>query len=154
MIWLDLDGVMADFDGHYEKLFGVRPTRNKVDWKLVNSVPDFFRTIPLMPGARELFATAAALGHGFGMLTGCPPEIDASDNQKRDWVKANFPIQMLGRRIVCCRSRDKCLHGNPGDVLVDDYTKYRHLWEDMGGIFIHHTSAAESIAALIKHYRS
>ena len=35
-----------------------------------------------------------------------------------------------------------------GDVLIDDRAKYRHLWEEAGGIFIHHTSASSSIEAL------
>jgi hypothetical protein len=37
---------------------------------------------------------------------------------------------------------------NPGDVLVDDYLRYRELWENAGGIFIHHVSAKESIRQL------
>ena len=34
----------------------------------------------------------------------------------------------------------------PGDILIDDWPKYKHLWEEAGGIFILHTSAAQSIA--------
>ena len=37
---------------------------------------------------------------------------------------------------------------NPGDVLVDDYLRYRELWEKAGGIFIHHVSVKESIRQL------
>jgi hypothetical protein len=37
---------------------------------------------------------------------------------------------------------------NPGDVLVDDYLRYRELWVKAGGIFIQHLSAAESIRQL------
>jgi len=36
----------------------------------------------------------------------------------------------------------------PGDIIIDDYLKYRHLWVEAGGIFIHHISAVESLAAL------
>ena len=35
-----------------------------------------------------------------------------------------------------------------GDVLVDDYRKDQRHWEEAGGIFIHHTSARSTIAAL------
>jgi hypothetical protein len=31
---------------------------------------------------------------------------------------------------------------------VDDYLKYRSRWEEAGGIFIHHTSALSTLAAL------
>lgn len=48
-----------------------------------------------------------------------------------------------------CLSKQKCLHMmNPGDVLVDDYLRYRELWEKAGGIFIHHVSVKESIRQL------
>jgi hypothetical protein len=39
-------------------------------------------------------------------------------------------------------------HCSPGDVLVDDRDQHRALWEQAGGLFIHHRSAAASIAAL------
>lgn len=38
----------------------------------------------------------------------------------------------------------------PGDVLVDDNLKYRELWETAGGVFIHHTSAEQTIAELVQ----
>ena len=39
-------------------------------------------------------------------------------------------------------------HCHPGDALVDDRDKHRHLWEAEGGVFIHHKDARSSIAAL------
>lgn len=149
MIWVDMDGVVANFDGHYEKLFGVRPTRwpdvENVEWKLVASVPNFFRTIPMMPDAGELLAGLHP--RPWSLLTGCPKSIDASDNQKRDWANEKFEPK---RHIVCCPAREKYLHGKPGDVLIDDYLKYRDLWVDMGGIFIHHTSAANTVREIAR----
>jgi hypothetical protein len=43
---------------------------------------------------------------------------------------------------------DKRNHCQSGDVLVDDTLKHRHLWEEAGGIFIHHKTARESIEQL------
>ena len=45
-------------------------------------------------------------------------------------------------------AREKHLHMKPGDVLVDDFLKYKELWEDAGGVFVHHTSAEQTIAEL------
>ena len=39
-------------------------------------------------------------------------------------------------------------HCHPGDVLVDDRSQHRHLWEAEGGLFVLHTSAKASIEAL------
>ena len=50
-VFVDLDGVLADFDAHYEKNFGVRPDKaaDNVDWSKVASVDRFYATMPLMP---------------------------------------------------------------------------------------------------------
>lgn len=147
MIFVDSDGVLADFDQHYWNLFGVRPTRwpdkDNVDWKLVASVPNFFLTIPRMSDFDELVGSLRS--REWTTLTGCPRSIDASDNQKRDWFKREIGPK---HPVICCPAREKCLHGKPGDVLIDDYLKYRDLWIDMGGVFIHHTSAASTIRGL------
>ena len=149
-IFLDVDGVVADFDGHYQRHFGVRPTRwpepDNVDWRLVNSVPDFYRTIPLMPRARELFQRVVDCGEGCAFLTGIPVSIDAASNQKKEWIAEHFP----NVECICCRARDKWEHGRPGDTLIDDYVKYKSAWTSMGGFFIHHTSVPETIKELWK----
>lgn len=49
-------------------------------------------------------------------------------------------------------SVDKRLHMKPGDVLVDDYLKYRPRWEEAGGIFIHYTDADSALAEIGRHF--
>ena len=148
MIWLDMDGVFADFDGHYEHHFGYRPTRwplpDTVNWKLVNSVPDFYLTIPLMPGAHDLFRYVDEVGEGCAFLTGIPSSINASKNHKVTWGNANFPET----QVFCCAAKDKWQFGEPGDTLIDDYLRYRDAWVDMGGVFVHHIDAPSTIAKL------
>lgn len=43
-LYVDLDGVLADFDTGYERAFGVRPDKaaNNVDWTMVRRTPDFY----------------------------------------------------------------------------------------------------------------
>lgn len=147
MIFVDMDGVLADFDLHYYRHFGVRPTRwpdpETVDWSKIAAIPDFFLTIPVMDGALELL-------HGiyprpFEILTGVSKSIDTTKNQKIEWIHARIEPAL---KVNCCRSRDKYQYGKPGDVLIDDYLKYKDRWVAMGGIFIHHTSAASSLRRL------
>ena len=50
-----------------------------------------------------------------------------------------------------CATRSAALkreHCHPGDALVDDRDKFRHLWERKGRVFIHHKDARTSIEAL------
>lgn len=151
MIFCDMDGVVADFDRHYEHHFGERaarwPAKETTDWDKVRSVPNFFLTIPLMPDARVLLAWLK--DRDFAMLTGVPREVDTSSNEKIDWIREKVD-SIVGRKVevICCPARLKYTHGKPGDRLIDDYLKYRDRWIEMGGIFVHHTSAASTIKEL------
>lgn len=152
-LWLDQDGVLADFNRHYKYLFNNEPTRwpepETVDWKLIESKPTFYRDIPVMSDAHSLYEYCVlfCIQHritGPAILTGLPSSIDACSNQKVDWRNAHFPHAP----IQCCAAKDKFRFCQPGDILVDDYLRYRVAWEDAGGVFVHHTSAAQSIAEL------
>ena len=100
MIWLDMDGVLADFDGHYQACFGVKPTRwpepDTVDWKLIAAVPDFYLNLPLMPGAKEL--------HRFVLYTsGYAPEVARPELQDNCGflTKPFTPTQLLATVRQC-----------------------------------------------------
>jgi hypothetical protein len=41
-----------------------------------------------------------------------------------------------------------------GDVLVDDWPKYRHLWEAAGSIFILHENADKSIEQVLNLFKT
>lgn len=77
------------------------------------------------------------------ILTGLPHGRWA-EPQKRRWAERHFP----GVKVITTTAALKREHCHPGDALVDDRDKYRHLWEAEGGVFIHHSSAEDSIAAL------
>ena len=49
-------------------------------------------------------------------------------------------------------ARDKRDHAKEGDVLVDDTLKHRHLWEEAGGIFVHHQNVPETLDALSRYF--
>jgi hypothetical protein len=146
-LYLDCDGVLADFDSAAESIFGMphRIAAEKIGapafWSKVRNRRGFYRHLTLMPVARELFA---AVGHlNPVILTGCPIGGWAVA-QKVVWSAEHFP----GTHIITCMSAEKRKHLRAGDILVDDYLKYRSRWEEKGGIFIHHTSAKASIAEL------
>lgn len=150
-LFLDCDGVLADFDQAAEIVFGF-PPRQAEDrlgtqefWRLLLETPKFYETLPVMQDAMELVDAVRHLNPI--ILTGCPLGIWAQE-QKINWRNKNFP----GIPMITTLSKDKKTHAKPGDVLVDDFLKYRHLWVDHGGIFIHHTSAATSIEALKEYF--
>ena len=146
-LYLDCDGVLADFDRGAEEVLGVPPRAFEAQhgrdgfWARLAQAPDFFYHLPLMPGAKQLFAAVRHLHPT--ILTGLPRG-DWAAAQKVRWAAHHFP----GTRIITCLAADKRDHCCPGDVLVDDMLKYRHLWEDAGGIFVHHRDARQAMDEL------
>lgn len=147
MIWLDCDGVLADFDKGFYQKFGISSEEYEEQhgakdfWFKIKNSLNFFGTLPLMPDAMQLYKAVEQLRPI--ILTGCPFG-NWAEHQKFGWRDKHFP----GVPMVTCLSRNKKSFCKPGDILIDDLTKYQHLWEDAGGKFILHTSAASSISSL------
>ena len=146
-LFLDCDGVLADFDHAAVQVFGMPAHeaeqvlgKNKF-WRTLREHEDFYGSLPLMPDARKLFNAVRHLKPI--ILTGCPLG-GWAESQKHRWAAVHFP----GTKIITCMAREKRMHMKPGDVLVDDTLTYKHLWEDAGGVFIHYTSADNAIAEL------
>lgn len=150
-VFLDCDGVLADFDRAGELCFGMPPRAaedmlgTKEFWRQLEEADVFYRRLPLMADARALYEGVAHLNPT--ILTGCPRG-DWAQAQKVAWAAEHFP----GVPIITCRSADKRDHAKPGDVLIDDWPQHRHRWIEMGGVFISHFCAETSLAALWAHY--
>ena len=139
-LYIDLDGVMADFDKYFLEEFGVES--NKLDdptlWKWINSHGNFFRNLPVMEGALEFFKWVEHLDPI--ILTACPKSnYTTAAVQKRQWVYEHISkditvIPMMG-------GKNKCLFmHSPGDILIDDFEKNCIPWREHGGIAIQHTN--------------
>ena len=148
-LFLDCDGVLADFDSHFEFKFGMKSDAYETlhgtskFWQDIKNCGEFFTDLPLMPDAMELYESVKHLRPI--ILTGTPFG-HWSVAQKLAWRNKHFK----GVPMVTCTSKHKRDYCQPGDVLIDDLLKYKHLWEEAGGIFIVHTSAQQSIAELNK----
>jgi hypothetical protein len=152
-LFLDLDGVLADFDAGARKLFGMSSKAfeeqhgKREFWRRIARDKDFYGTLPLMADARLLFDAVAHLEPT--ILTGLPLGNWAAP-QKVRWAAEHFP----GTKIITTMARDKYKHMTGMDVLVDDRADHRARWEDAGGTFIHHRNARDSLEQLAKLYPS
>jgi 5'(3')-deoxyribonucleotidase len=146
-LFLDCDGVLANFDKGAEAALGMPPKafeqRHGLGrfWARLHRTPDFYARLEELPDARELFDGVKHLNPV--ILTGCPRGGWAED-QKVRWADEHFP----GTRIITCMARDKRDHGQRGDILIDDTLRHRERWEETCGVFIHHRNARQSLAAL------
>lgn len=145
-LFIDLDGVLADMDTAYHAITGTTPDKllDNIDWRKIVAVPGFYANLPPMPDMEALWAYVSTWPNVV-ILTGVPTSVPEAAADKRAWVTKHLGADV---KMIACRSRDKSLHAKPGDILVDDWTRYQKYWLDAGGIWITHTSAASSIAAL------
>lgn len=149
-LFLDCDGVLADFDTGAERVLGMAPRAFEKKfglgrfWAKLARDGDFYASLPLMPDAQQLFDGVAHLDPI--ILTGCPRGGWAED-QKVRWAAQHFP----GTPIITCMARDKRDHAARGDILVDDTLRHRERWEESGGLFIHHRNARDTLRALAAH---
>jgi hypothetical protein len=147
-LFLDCDGVLADFDAYATEVLGASPQDfearhgRREFWRRIAGHGDFFARLPLMADARRLWDAVAHL-HPV-ILTGTP-QGDWAAPQKLRWAAEHFPQA----RMITTLARAKRDHMEaPGDVLVDDLVKFRGLWEEAGGVFVHHRSAEATLAEL------
>ena len=152
-LFLDADGVLADFDLGARKLLAMKPKKfiakhgRGTFWKRLANAKNFYGTLPEMPDARLLFDAVKHLEPT--ILTGLPLGRWAAP-QKVEWAAGHFP----GVPIITCMAADKHKHMHPGDVLVDDREKHREAFEAAGIVFVHHKSAEESLRQLVKIFPS
>lgn len=168
-VYCDLDGVLADFNHACIHLFPEGgPIADKIPthtvtkltyeeetemWRRVEAKPDFFASLPWMPDGEELwiFLDWNCVPPP-AVLTGLPVGRagQMASKQKEQWCR-----EKLGEHITvfCCGTRNKQKFSGPRCILVDDRGDLREAWEARGGIFIHHTSAAESIRQLREVFR-
>ena len=107
-IYIDMDGVLANFDKAAEEhpsngIKGFRP-----DLTL-----DFSKFEP-MPGAIKAVQELIDMGHELFIATTPPWNHPDSWGQKRDWVEKNLP--KLKKKMVLTHRKDLLI----GDILIDD----------------------------------
>jgi hypothetical protein len=152
-LFLDADGVLADFDEGARRLFGMSSAEFEAKhgksefWRRIAKARNFYGTLPEMPDARLLFDGVKDLKPT--ILTGLPMGKWAAP-QKVEWAAEHFP----GVPIITCMARDKHKHMKPGDVLVDDSETHRAAFEAAGVVFIQHENAADSLRQLAKIFPS
>jgi 5'(3')-deoxyribonucleotidase len=137
VVFLDLDGVLADFDAS---------VANHIQDPPEMFVPGFFRNLKVMPGAHK--AVAQLLSNpDLDIYIGSKPTTGnlLSTVEKYEWVAVHFP-RLLKRIVLVC---NKALLR--GDFLVDD-DKDRWAYK-FQGTFLHFdkTKSEESWQGMVEY---
>jgi 5'(3')-deoxyribonucleotidase len=153
-LYLDMDGVVADFDEYAARTLGIPPSSgiypDEVWYKLATNAR-LYRDLIKTPYADELVFHCSRIAKKFNFelyfLTAVPKGNDVpwAFYDKVVWAQKNFPAipVMFGPF-----SRDKHVHCRPGDVLIDDRRSNIEEWRAAGGIGILHTEYESTKAVL------
>ena len=158
-IYLDMDGVVADFDKRFEDLSGMMPQayvdKNGLDafWDLIDEKHKvaFWRGIELMPGAEKLVNFVEQ--YPFEMLT-APSIKKQSVIGKGLWVKDKVGTLYSSKPKVTYRSAKQKHTVKPNltkfDILIDDKASTIDRWNGAGGTAILYQNADQVINDLKK----
>ena len=146
-IYVDMDGVLVDFDGGYEKLTGM--TTREADkkgpeffWKPISKAgAKWWITLNWMPDGKQLWDYVKKYNPE---LLSAPSREEASKMGKRIWVKRELP----GAKLILRSADKKQEFASPTSILIDDREKNIEQWEAAGGIGILHTDASSTIKKL------
>ena len=155
-IYLDMDGVLADFDRGVRELCGMepQPQTGKTDphqddlmWDAIRKVGRFYDKLELMPGAKEMFGRIwEKYGSRCEILTGIPkPErgILTAGEDKIRWMRRMLSEDVKVNIVLRKEKLQYCT--GPESVLIDDREDTIRDWEEKGGTGILHVGAKETL---------
>lgn len=151
-IYLDMDGVIADFNKRYKERYKMEPREAEKSKEFDKFFDQFiadreFATLDLMPDAMLLINFLRSLKVPTEILSSTASEKrdGAIRPQKLEWLKTNkiefHPILVPGKR----HKKD---YSNANSVLIDDTSVNIDQWRREGGIGILHSDALTTINIL------
>ena len=161
IINLDMDGVLADFDGRVKQITGKTFSEfdnSKDAWEQLGKYKEIiYKKLNVLEGAFELvnevFYFAEKHNYLVSILTALPKGniIPMAEEHKRQWLKKHFGhFPILQKRFkIGAFSDDKWKHCySTDDILIDDYYKNIDQWNAVGGKGILHTNLESTINQL------
>lgn len=147
-IYIDMDGVIADFNRRYVELFNHEPGEKRDEkfgerWRtLVDD--EHFASFDWMPDAHILLYHLKSLDVQKAILssTGGFNDHNSISKQKQKWLTDRFidypAIFVPGKQY-------KPGYADKNSLLIDDTLSIITAFRNAGGIAIHHTNAADTI---------
>ena len=151
-LYLDMDGVIADFDEYAARTLGIPPSSGiypEEVWYKLASNTRLYRDLIKTPYADQLVDEckdlAATKEYNLLFLTAVPKGNDVkwAFYDKVVWAQNYFPDIPVHFGPF---SKNKWQHCQPGDILIDDRLSNIEEWRVAGGIAIHWLSSKSAIS--------
>jgi len=156
-VYVDMDGVLADFFTEYAKLAGIKsgnyrdippaktdPTLNK----MVGT--DFFARLPKFPTADKLIDIVVDVAGGYNICSSpLRGDHEGSEKYKRIWIDEH--LNQLPDNIYIVSNKAKYARNPSGmpNVLIDDRGSNISAWEAAGGIGIKYQADEDSLQVIL-----
>lgn len=142
IIYVDMDGVLADFFGEVARAHNVEYWReiHRKDLGIdqIAQEPGFFANLPPMPHAADLLRGIIKIAGKYSILSSpLLSEVDQSSEEKSEWLKRHI-VKHQPQAVIFDHEKFKFAkqaNGTP-NILIDDYDTNINLWEANGGIGI------------------
>lgn len=143
-IYVDMDGVIADFDKFLLERMGrtfphnIGPTEDVLMWDFLQNVERLYWHLPPTEYAFELMDMVHSVGANVEILTAIPRRtaIVGAEQDKREWMAKYFGDKI--KVNIGPFSKDKWKHAKQGDILIDDRPDNIEEWHGAEGIGILH----------------
>ena len=155
-IYLDMDGVIADFNKGYREMNDMEPREAEKHKKFDHFFDEFiaagkFASLDLMPGVRDLitFLNFIYLNRSIPTeilsSTASQDRFDEVSRQKKIWLQKHgisfTPNFVPGKRF-------KYQFATPDSIIIDDTLSVIEEWRKAGGIAIWHKEVPTTLAQL------
>lgn len=151
-VYLDMDGVLADFDQavlnrgivnrhdfiHKPKSEWTAQERDvDVAVSRIMREPGFWEGIPVMKHAHNLVDILVELYQEVWILTARPngDGLEWVAEEKKDWIRREFP-SLFDDEFICCLRSEKAQYAKD-NMLIDDMENNCREWRKAGGVAIH-----------------
>ncbi len=151
-IYLDLDGVFADLDRFITDIVGQRIINQSEFWEILAAEWRPFYRLKLIPDALRIITMLQH--HDLEFLTALPESrpgqygLATVAADKIQWVEENISRKIPVNTVVGGRNKPRWLEKNSGAVLIDDMPRNIVLWQDAGGIGVHHKTTDRTLMQL------
>jgi len=156
-VYVDMDGVLADFFAEYAKLAGIKsgnyrdippaktdPTLNK----MIGT--DFFARLPKFASADQLIKMVTKL-YGSYHICSSPLRGDHenSEDQKKIWIKKHLSPAPASIIITPNKAKYAVQKDGTPNILIDDRGSNISAWEAKGGIGIKYQADEDGLEKIV-----
>lgn len=148
-LYLDLDGVLADYSTHFKDVTGLENTDRQKYQEAKHTLigTDFYRKIPKFANTDYIIQEVVNI---FGEYSICScPFLEDLDNSKRNkliWIAENLQIQP--KEIIFTQYKYRYAQGH--SILVDDFSENVRLFIQEGGYAVDFKNGIDDVEYMLK----